>query len=101
MRKLAMLLKLVALAGCSDSTALAPDASQSNAEISTDGNIDGHYIVVADWDADAPSLVTEYGIKPRHTYEHLLNGFAGEIPDDVVQRLAADPRVLRQRRSSR
>jgi subtilisin family serine protease len=90
-----MLLGLVALAGCSDSTALAPDVSQSNAEISTDGNIDGHYIVVADWDADAPSLATEYGIKPRHTYEHLLNGFAGEIPDDVVQRLAADPRVLR------
>ncbi len=72
-----------------------PELTPSAAIINTDGNLPGHYIVVADWDTDAPGLAAEYGVQPRHTYKHLLNGFAGEISDEIVQRLAADPRVLR------
>lgn len=95
MRRYVLLLGVLVLAACQDSTAPGPHATTPAALIDTEGNITGAYIVVADWDADASALAAEYGITPRHTYEHLLNGFAATIPDDVVQRLAADPRVLR------
>ncbi len=95
MKRYALLFGLVVFAACQDSTAPRAPATPRAAVINTDGNIPGAYIVVADWDIDAAALASEYGVAPRHTYEHLLNGFAANIPDDVVQRLAADPRVLR------
>lgn len=95
MKRYVLLLAALALAACQESTAPAPQLAQQHALLNTDGNIQGHYIVVADWDVDAPSLAAQYGIQPRHTYKHLLNGFSGAISDDVVQQLAADPRVLR------
>ena len=85
----------LALAACQDTTAPTPHLTPQRAVINTDGNLAGQYIVVTDWAVDDAALAAEYGITPRHTYEHLLNGFAGSIPDDVVQRLAGDPRVLR------
>lgn len=95
MRKLfAIVLAAYAMAACSETTSPVSDAPQ-HAVIDDSGNVTGHYIVVTDWSVDDAALAAEYGITPRHTYEHLLNGFAGPIPDDIVQRLAADPRVLR------
>lgn len=82
------------LCACTDTTPTVT-GEPSRALIDTSGNVTGHYIVVTDWSVEDASLAAEYGITPRHTYEHLLNGFAGPIPDDVVQRLATDPRVLR------
>jgi subtilisin family serine protease len=79
--------------GAAPERAARPAASLTAA--AEDGSIRGHYIVQVDWAADAPSLAAQYGVRPRYVYEHLLNGFAGELPDDVVSRLAADPRVLR------
>jgi subtilisin family serine protease len=85
----------VATSACaSDATAPTGDRPQA-ALVASDGSISGHYIVVADWSVDAPALAAEYGLQPRHTYEHLLNGFAAAIPDDVVAALSGDPRVLR------
>jgi subtilisin family serine protease len=98
MKRLVLLLTTVSLAACQDLAAPAPvhDAQPlSSVSVAADGSIPGHYIVVADWDADAPALAAQFGIAPRHVYRHLLNGFSAEIPDDVVQRLAADARVLR------
>lgn len=95
MKRYALLLAVLSLTACQDSTAPRSEVSRRAAVINTDGNIEGQYIVVADWDADASSLAAEYGIAAKHVYKHLLNGFSGAIPDDVVQRLAADPRVLR------
>ena len=96
MKQFVILLTAFSLAACQDFTAPAGDAPAPRAAVVTaDGSIPGHYIVVADWDADAPALAGEYGIAPRHVYRHLLNGFSAEISDEVVQRLAADPRVLR------
>lgn len=62
---------------------------------STDGSIPGNYIVVADWSADVGAIVAQYGIRPQHVYEQLLNGFAAPMPDDVVTALSGDPRILR------
>ncbi|HEX6064671.1 MAG TPA: protease inhibitor I9 family protein, partial [Longimicrobiales bacterium] len=95
MRKYSWALAAFAFAACSETTSPTPDMQRQGAVINTAGNVAGQYIVVTDWAVDDAALAAEYGITPRHTYEHLLNGFAGAIPDDVVQRLAGDPRVLR------
>jgi subtilisin family serine protease len=97
LKRFAILVSALALAACSETTSPTPDVRSNplHAVIDSSGNVTGHYIVVTDWSVDDASLAAEYGITPRHTYEHLLNGFAGPIPDDIVQRLAADPRVLR------
>lgn len=96
MKRFSLLLAVAALAACQDTTSpTLQTPTREAALINTAGNLIGQYIVVTDWAVDDNALAAEYGIQPRHTYEHLLNGFAGAIPDDVVQRLAADPRVLR------
>ncbi|MGQ0815217.1 MAG: S8 family peptidase [Gemmatimonadota bacterium] len=96
MKRYASLLAVLALAACQDdATAPAARTTPLAYEVAADGSIPGHYIVVADWDADAAGLATDYGLQPRHVFEHLLNGFSAQIPDDVVQALAADARVLR------
>jgi subtilisin family serine protease len=94
MKRYAFWIALLALGGCNDSTSTAPEVTRRAALINTDGNVAGQYIVVTNWDVDDAALAAEYGIKPTHTYEHLLNGFSGAIPDDVVQRLAGDARVI-------
>lgn len=99
MRRLLVPLVLAGLVACSDSTQpVAPGAEPSRATLlagSEEGSIPGHYVVSLDWSADAGLLAAEYGLRPRHLYEHLLNGFAGEVPDGVVEALLQDPRVLR------
>ncbi len=96
MKRYALLLAAVTLAACHDDpTAPSPAPVRTQLSIAEDGSIPGHYIVVADWDADASLLAAAYGLRPRHVYEHLLNGFSAEIPDNVVQALASDARVLR------
>jgi len=99
MRRSLLLLAVLGVAACGDSDApltpsLAPPAP-SSVLASEDGSIPGHYIVAVDWGADALALAREFGIQPRYVYEHLLNGFAGAIPDATAEALAADPRVLR------
>ncbi|HVF40750.1 MAG TPA: S8 family serine peptidase, partial [Gemmatimonadaceae bacterium] len=89
------------LSGCSDAiTSTAPSretisSTPSAALVSSDGSIPGHYIVVADWTANVPSLVAEYGITPRHIYTDLLNGFSAALPSSIADALASDPRVLK------
>ena len=94
-----LLLALAAAASaCSDAaipSSPTPVSARAGAVVAEDGSIPGHYIVVADWDASATALASDYGIAPRHVYQHLLNGFSAEIPTDVVDALTADPRVLR------
>ena len=95
-RSTLLLALAVGISACAnDAMAPAGDRPQPAASVASDGSIPGHYIVVADWSVDAPALAAEYGLQPRHTYEHLLNGFAAAIPDDVAAALAGDPRVLR------
>ncbi|HEX7243586.1 MAG TPA: S8 family serine peptidase, partial [Longimicrobiaceae bacterium] len=100
MRRLLTLVAAAGLAACSDSDSarpLAPDAAKPAAilGIGEEGTIPGQYIVSVGWGTDAGLLAARYGIRPKHVYSELLNGFAGAIPDNVVQALAADPRVLR------
>lgn len=89
----------VALAACDESShpthAPAHDARVAPLSVASDGSIPGRYVVTLDWNASASSVALAYGITPTHLYEQLINGFSGAIPDDVVQRIAADPRVLR------
>ena len=96
MRRFIPLLAAVALAGCADEPT-APSAMPAPRALleATEGSIPGHYIVVADWDSDAPALARSYGLAPNHVYRHLLNGFSAQISDQTVQRLLADPRVVR------
>jgi subtilisin family serine protease len=96
-RSLVTLLAL-ALVACQEGqhlpTAIAPSAPALSYTVAEDGSIPGHYIVVASWDADALALADDYGIRPRHVYEHLLNGFSAAIPSDVADALRTDPRVV-------
>lgn len=96
MRRHLIMLAALAAGACSDAVGPSGEAARpSFYTVAEDGTIPGHYIVTADWSADAASVAADYGLQPKHRYEHLLNGFAAAIPDDVVQALAADPRVLR------
>ena len=100
MRYLPYFAVAAALSACSDATTPVSPESQadpavSSVLLSSDGSIPGHYIVVADWTANVADITAQYGIKPRHVYEHLLNGFSGALPASVAEALATDPRVLR------
>ena len=72
-----------------------PGGSPLDLALTQDGSIPGHYVVQLDWAADAPALAAQYGLTPKHVYQHLMNGFAGAIPDATAQALSVDPRVLR------
>jgi subtilisin family serine protease len=91
------LFALAALGACSDSIApnVSPPALRSLTATAEEGSIPGHYIVVANWSADASALAAEYGLQPRHVFTELLNGFSAAIPDDVADALANDPRVVK------
>jgi subtilisin family serine protease len=86
---------VVLLAACHDvNLPTAVEISAVPVAVAADGSIPGHYIVVAQWEADAITLAADFGITPRHVFEHLLNGFSAAIPSDVVGALTADPRVI-------
>ncbi|HEY0022452.1 MAG TPA: S8 family serine peptidase [Longimicrobium sp.] len=97
MRRSLLLLAVAALGACDGAdTPLAPDVQPSTLLAgATDGSIPGHYVVQLSWGANASVLAAEYGLKPRYVYEHLLNGFAGAIPDAKAKALSLDPRVLK------
>lgn len=101
MRRLVAGLGAALLAACSDASApvapeqLEPNAAPSAAVVSSDGSIPGHYIVVADWSASVSDILSQYGIAPKHVYQHLLNGFSAALPSSVAEALATDPRVLK------
>src|SRR5688500_8035991 len=97
MRRLSILLAAAGLAA-RDAADAPPAPSGGPAFLLgsvTDGSIPGSYVVQLDWAADAGALAAEYGIKPKYVYEHLMNGFAGAIPDVTARALSVDPRVLR------
>ena len=95
-----IVLGLAALTACSDgATPVAPESpsapSQTSALVSTYGSIPGHYIVVASWTANVDDILRQYGIAPKHRYEHLLNGFSAAFPSSVADALSRDPRILK------
>ncbi|HEX8694346.1 MAG TPA: S8 family serine peptidase [Longimicrobium sp.] len=99
MRRSLLLLAVLGVAACGDSDAPLTPSLQPSAPspllVAEDGSIPGQYIVAVDWGADALAVARDFGIQPKYVYEHLLNGFAGAIPDAAVQALTADPRVLK------
>jgi subtilisin family serine protease len=93
-------LGFAALTACSDAaTSVAPESpsapTQTSTLVSTDGTIPGHYIVVASWTANVDDILSQYGIAPKHRYEHLLNGFSAAFPASIADALASDPRILK------
>ena len=99
LRSLAAASAIAALGACNDASApVGPDiqsqAPAPAALVSSDGSIPGHYIVVADWSASVADITAQYSVRPRHVYEHLINGFSGAFPPSVAEALAADPRIL-------
>jgi subtilisin family serine protease len=98
MRRWFILLAAAGLAACdADEAPLATTPGESPLELALaqDGAIPGHYVVQLDWAADAPALAAQYGLAPKYVYQHLMNGFAGAIPDVTAKALSLDPRVLR------
>ena len=98
MRRWFILLAAAGLAACDAAQAplaSAPGGSPLELAAAEDGSIPGHYIVQLDWATDASALAAEYGLAPKYVYQHLLNGFAGAIPDATAQALSVDPRVVR------
>ena len=98
MRRLLALLAAAGLAACDSPVDPPAPAAAPEARLllgTTDGSIPGHYIVQVGWGTAPGALALQYGLQPRHTYEHLINGFAGPISDATLRALLADPRVLR------
>src|SRR5687768_366760 len=90
MRRTFILLALAGLAACDAAdTPVAPSAGAPAFLLGSaaDGAIPGSYVVQLSWAADAGALAAEYGLKPKYVYQHLLNGFAGAIPDLTVRAL--------------
>ncbi len=98
MRRLSILLALASLAACDAADMpVAPSGGAPSFLLGSavEGTIPGSYVVQLNWAANAGALAAEYGIKPKYVYEHLMNGFAGAIPDLTAQALSVDPRVVR------
>jgi subtilisin len=63
-------------------------------------SVKDHYIVVlepstADPERTADALAAaSTGVEPTEVYDHVFNGFAAVIPDDQLDEVLADPRVL-------
>jgi subtilisin family serine protease len=98
MRRTFILLALAGLAACDAAdTPVAPSGGAPSLLLGSvaEGTIPGSYVVQLDWAADAGALAAEYGLEPKYVYQHLLNGFAGAIPDVTAQALSMDPRVVR------
>ncbi|MDQ3516087.1 MAG: protease inhibitor I9 family protein, partial [Gemmatimonadota bacterium] len=96
-KKLGALLGLAVAVACNDLASPVPVSSVSPkaALVAEEGSIPGSYIVLADWNTNALSLATSYGVQPKYVYEELVNGFAAAMPSTVADALAADPRVLK------
>ncbi|PYK60923.1 MAG: hypothetical protein DME21_10340 [Verrucomicrobia bacterium] len=55
--------------------------------------VPGRFIVVLKHGHSAAEVANTLGFEPSHTYAHALNGFAAEIPEELLQPLREDPRV--------
>src|SRR6266566_6301522 len=55
--------------------------------------IPGRYIVVLKHGHRPADVLTKHGVKAHHVFGHALNGFAGEISADQLEKLSRDPRV--------
>jgi subtilisin family serine protease len=98
MHRTIALLAVVALTACdaaSDLSTAAAPTGRAHALTTTQGDLPGRYIVEVSLATSPLALATQYGLQPRHVYEHLLNGFAGTIPDATLDALSVDPRVVR------
>lgn len=96
-RHLRLILAAVALTACNDASqpvGLNPSEAPVRTLVASDGSIPGQYVVVADWSANTLAIAADYGIKPRHVYTELLNGFSAAFPSSVADALLADPRIL-------
>ena len=95
-RHLRLIIAAVALTACKDASqpvGLTASAAPVRTLVQSDGSIPGHYVVVAVWSANTLAIAADYGIKPRHVYTELLNGFSAAFPSSVADALLADPRV--------
>jgi subtilisin family serine protease len=103
---LRLLLSGVALtgfaAGCSDQTsditAPASGLAPLLSKVAGGKYIDGAYIVVlkqsvGNVDGPVNDIIQRFSIKADFRYQHALKGFAGKLPQAVVDALRADPRV--------
>jgi aqualysin 1 len=97
-RTLALLTAAALLAACQD-TSRTPTAISADAEVSASvGNsavIPGHFIVTLRDGASPAAVARDFGVEPRYTYQHALNGFAGAISEAARNGLLRDARVLR------
>ncbi|HET6763008.1 MAG TPA: S8 family peptidase [Longimicrobiaceae bacterium] len=55
----------------------------------------GQYIVTLDRDATVKATVASVGVKPLHTYDTVLNGFAAKLSSAQLQGLQRNPNVVR------
>lgn len=53
----------------------------------------GRYIVVLDEGVHPREFAKSHGLIPAFVYSKALNGLAGNIPEDVIEKLRQDPRV--------
>jgi len=70
----------------------------ANAVVPNQGKVPDRYIIEIERGSSASDvarqMANEHGLKVRHTYRHVLNGFSAMIPEQRLTRLANDPRVI-------
>jgi subtilisin family serine protease len=95
-RTLFVVAGLASLAACDSGTEPLPSTPAGPAPlIAVQGAIPGRFIVTLRDEVDPLPLALEYGVRPTRVYEHVLSGFAGDLPSVLVEALRSDPRVLR------
>jgi subtilisin family serine protease len=84
----------IMLAGCDDAEPpMAPEAETQAGVSAAPGT--GLYIVQLRRGASPAQVARRYGVTARHTYTHVLNGFAAVLPEAALRGLARDADVRR------
>ncbi|SCK07562.1 S8 family peptidase [Streptomyces sp. WMMB 322] len=76
-------------------SAATPDGPLVKVSEATGTAVPGQYIVTLKSGADAGSLARSAGVKPTHTYDAVVDGFAAELTTGQLDALRADPEVSR------
>ncbi|QRK05924.1 S8 family serine peptidase [Archangium violaceum] len=101
MKKLVVSLATLSLAACNGAeTDVEEQAQEIDVGIlaltaDENGKIPGHYIVTLKEGVEPKGFAKALGLAPSFVYSNALNGFAGYIPEALVNKLQKDSSVLR------
>jgi subtilisin family serine protease len=93
-RRFACLLAVAVAAACADSAVEPDSASVPEDGVGSLSAAAGHIIVLSPR-ANAAEVARQHGLRPKHVYTNVLNGFSGSIAEAARSGLLRDSRVVR------